>query len=281
MKPVKPETHWSKRAIEWIDGDTAFVSVPFTWNLPTVWSRCVALKQEGYKVRAGGPAVNLIPEYLAGVAQIGGEVDALPRHNPEATFTSLGCIRHCSFCAVAKTEGDLKEKQIWIPRRIVCDNNILACSMSHYDKVMDSLKPISYVDFNQGLDARLLKPHHIDRLKELDKPMLRFAWDDVNDEGVVTDAINRVVDAGFPRSKITIYVLIGNSDTPEDALYRLVMLRDVLKVVTFPMRFQPLYALRFNKYVAPGWTDRELKRMTRYWSKQMFFRGIPYADFIG
>ena len=53
---------WSKHSVEWIDGDTAYVSVPFTWNLPKAFPRCAALKQEGYHVRAGGPAVSLMPD---------------------------------------------------------------------------------------------------------------------------------------------------------------------------------------------------------------------------
>ena len=96
---------WSKKTVEWIEDDTAFVSVPFTWNLLKAFPRCAALKQEGYHVRAGGPAVSLMPDYLATVAEIGGDVDAVGRHNQNATFTTRGCIRQCEFCAVPKTEG--------------------------------------------------------------------------------------------------------------------------------------------------------------------------------
>ncbi len=274
-------TLWSKKTVTWVEGDTAFVSVPFTWNLPKAYSECVWWKQQGYKVRAGGCAVSLIPDYLTGVAEIGGEVDALPHHNPEATFTTRGCIRHCSFCAVPIIEGDFRELDSWIPKRIVCDNNLLASSRKHFDRVIDSLKHISGVDFNQGLDIRLLNDHHLERLKELDKPKLRFAWDDIKEETVVIDTLNKVVNAGFAKSRITVFVLIGNSDTPEDALYRLVTIRDILRVMPFPMRFQPLYALKYNEYVAPGWTDKELKRMMRYWARQCFVRQIPYDEFRG
>ncbi len=263
----------------WTEGKTAFVSIPFTSNMPRAYSQCVWLKQQGYNVRAGGPAVDLLPDYLKTVAQIGGDADALPRHNPDATVTTRGCIRQCSFCAVPKIEGQFRELDHWIPRRIICDNNLLASSQRHFDCVIDSLKSIKGVDFNQGLDARLLNDNHIARLKDLDKPQIRFAWDDVRGESNVRQAIKRMTDAGFPHSRITVYVLIGHNDTPEDALYRLVTIRDVLKITPFPMRFQPLYALKYNSYVAPGWNDRELKRMIRYWSRQGFLRQIPYADY--
>ena len=29
---VKTKSVWSKHSVEWIEGDTAYVSVPFTWN---------------------------------------------------------------------------------------------------------------------------------------------------------------------------------------------------------------------------------------------------------
>jgi hypothetical protein len=272
-------TGWSKHTVEWIEGDTAFVSVPFTWNLPKAFPRCAALKQEGYKVRAGGPAVSLLPDILANVAQIGGDVDAIAMHNPDATFTTRGCIRHCEFCAVPKIEGMFKELSAWQPARLVCDNNILAASRRHFDRVIDSVKHIAGVDFNQGLDKKELKDWHIDRLQELDKPIIRFAWDDVNEEASLRDAIARMLAAGFPHSRMTVYVLIGWADTPEDAMYRLVTLRDVLRVATFPMRYQSLKSLKYNDYVAPGWTNDELNKMMRYWSSQQFFRNVPYDEF--
>ncbi len=272
-------TEWSKRTLTWIEDETAFVSVPFTWNLPRAFSQCVWLKQQGYHVRAGGPAVSLIPDYLQDVTEIGGEVEALSRHNPEATVTTRGCVRQCSFCAVPKIEGEFRELPVWEPRRIICDNNLLASSHRHFDRVIDSLKGSSGVDFNQGLDKRELKPYHIDRLKELDKPHIRFSWDDINEESLIFEGVRKFIEAGFPHSRITIYILIGYNDTPENALYQMVTVRDILKVTPFPMRFQPLYELKYNSYIAPGWTDKELRRMVRYWSRQRFLRQIPYAGY--
>ena len=178
-----------------------------------------------------------------------------------------------------KIEGEFRELSAWQPARLVCDNNILAASRRHFDRVIDSVKHIEGVDFNQGLDKKELKDWHIDRLQDLDKPMIRFAWDDVNEEPALRDAISKMLAAGFPHSRMTVYVLIGWNDTPEDAMYRFVILRDVLRVATFPMRYQSLKSLKYNDYVAPGWTDEELKKMMRFWSSQQFFRAIPYDEF--
>jgi hypothetical protein len=180
---------------------------------------------------------------------------------------------------VPKIEGEFRELSAWQPARLVCDNNILAASRRHFDRVIDNVKHIEGVDFNQGLDKKELKNWHIDRLQELDKPMIRFAWDDVNEEPALRDAIDGILAAGFPHSRISVLALIGWNDTPEDALYRLVTLRDVLRVTAFPMRYQSLKSVKYNDYVASGWTDEELKKMMRYWARQNWFKKIPYDEF--
>ena len=85
---------WAKRYLEWTEGQRAYLSVVFTWDLPKAYQRAVWLREMGYEVHAGGPAVDLMPDVLADVAQVNGcKVDALSRHNPLATFTSRGCVR--------------------------------------------------------------------------------------------------------------------------------------------------------------------------------------------
>lgn len=269
---------WPKRTIEWTEDNTAYLSVPFTWNLPEVYSRCVWYRQQGFQVRAGGPAVELMPNYLSGLADIGGEVDALSKHNPNATFTSRGCIRNCQFCAVPKIEGELRELTHWEPKPIVCDNNLLACSLRHFDTVIDTLKHLTNVDFNQGLDARLLKQHHIDRLRELHLHCVRLAWDNVHLESTIMNAINRLLAAGLAKSKIRVYVLVGFDDTQDDALYRCQTLKD-RGILPNPQRYQPLDTLRKDSYVGLGWSARLLTDFIRYWSRQKWLRPIPFAEY--
>ena len=74
---------WRAGIADWIDGETAYVSVPFTWLLPQAYERASWFACQGYRVRAGGPGVALMPDYLRDIAEIGGDVDALPRHGLE------------------------------------------------------------------------------------------------------------------------------------------------------------------------------------------------------
>lgn len=272
--------NWSGGYIEWIEGNTAYISVVFSWLLGKAFQRAVWLKMQGYEVRAGGPAVSYNPKFLLSVAEIGGEVDALSRHNPEATFTTRGCIRKCSFCIVSKIEPEYKELSDFPIRPIVCDNNFLASSRKHFDLVIDRLKPIKGIDFNQGLDSRLLTKYQAERLAELDLYCVRLAWDHVGIEKDIMRSIDLLLAAGIPKNKIRCYVLIGFDDTPKDALYRLQTLKD-LGLWPNPMRYQPLNAVRRNEYIASGWTERQLRNYMRYWSRLRWLEHIPFADYIG
>lgn len=272
---------WSKRFIEWTNGDTAYLSVVFTWDLPQAYQRAVWLGMDGYDVKAGGPAVMLMPEYLSAVAEctVRSPRPVIHRHNSWATKTSLGCCNACPFCAVPKIEGQLLELREWPVRPIVCDNNLLACSRRHFDDVVDKLKRLRspFVDFNQGLDARKLTKHHATRLAELNC-IVRLAFDSVSYESAFMRAFERLRAAGIPKSRIRVYVLCGFNDTPEDALYRLKTVTD-LGIEPNPMRYNPLDTLVRDSYIPPNWTTRELRRMVRYWANLRYFRAVPFEDF--
>jgi len=243
------------------------------------YQRAVWLKAQGFNIRAGGPAVAMRRDFWTGIAKVSGNVDALPRHNPNATFTSRGCPRKCGFCIVPKIEGDLIELDEWPIRPIVCDNNLLACSKNHFDNVINKLKGLKKVDFNQGLDARLLTDHHANRLTEINLEIVRLAWDHISLENKIIVAIERLVGVGIPKSKIRVYVLIGFNDTPEDALYRLQTLKD-FGVWPSPMRYQPLDAVRRNDHIGANWSEPQLKDYMRYWSRLYWLEHIPFEDYV-
>ena len=144
--------------------------------------------------------------------------------------------------------------------------------------VIDKLKPLKGIDFNQGLDARLLTDHHANRLRELDIEIIRIAWDDTHLENAIMSALERLQRAGFKSGNIRAYVLIGFKDTPEDALYRLQTLKD-MGVMPNPMRYQPLDTHKRNAYVGEHWTDVELKNYMRYWSRQIWLGHVPFEEY--
>lgn len=267
---------WSGGLADWTEGETAFVSVVFSWLVQSAYQRAQWYKTQGYRVRVGGPAAMLQPRYFTEFD--GGEVNALHYHNPQATFTTRGCIRNCKFCGVPKFEGAFRELDDWESKPIICDNNFLASSRKHFDRAIDRLKPVEGVDFNQGLDARLLTDYHAGRLAELDMLCVRLAWDHSKIEAQFRKAFDTLIGAGFPASKIRVYVIIGFDDDPQDALYRLETVKG-LGAYPNPMRYQPLNSTRRNEYVHPNWSDSELTRYMRYWANLRITRRVPFAEF--
>ncbi len=256
---------WRKGIASWKVGNTLYISVPFTWLMANAEEMA---KQHKGKVLIGGPGTAQ-PSECPGFSP-------LLFHNPCATFTTRGCPNNRSFCAVPKIEGEFREMQSWRPAPVICDNNLLAATDKHFYKVIDSLRQFPACDFNQGLDARLFRRDHASQIATLNHPMVRFSFDHVNHETKVHDAIEISRSEGL--RDFGVYVLFGYKDTPEDALYRLNKVRE-WGVFPNPMRYQPLDATEKNAYVADGWTEKELRKMMKYYSRLSWLEHIPYGDF--
>lgn len=264
---------WRKDIAAWRCGRTLYLSVPFTWLLPKAEQMAKAHKG---KVVAGGPAVDLMGANWADTPKEC-PFDTLAMHNPCATVTTRGCPNRCKFCAVPQVEGRFRELPTWKPAPVICDNNLLAASRAHFERVIDSLMPFERVDFNQGLDARRFTSWHAGQIARLKSCKVRFAFDQVSMESAVADALQVARNAGL--REFGIYVLIGFDDTPDNALYRLEKIRS-WGIRPTPMRFQPLDTLEKNAYIAPGWTKRELARTMSYYSRLRWLGHIPFSDFV-
>ena len=275
------------------------VSVVFTWQFRSALTMGYKHhRATGGDVEIGGPAVELVRRPNESVwnprrrwlrfprvpRDDKGVVDVMGLVNPDATFTTRGCPNKCGFCAVPRVEGSFRELKRWRPAPIVCDNNLLACSQRHFERVLVSLKQFGRADFNQGLDCRLLRLWHADQLGRLykggTKVKVRFAFDRMNVQSRLLEAIDRVLTSGIPRQSIGVYVLIGFNDTPEEAIERLEIVR-MLKIRPNPMRYQPLRALKKNSYVyeGGGWTERKLRDVMRYYSGLRYFGSIPFSEY--
>ena len=269
---------WPKKPYRWFQDGRWHISIPFTWTLPQVRQEILYrnLFNDDRPI-VGGPAVKLMPDYLADIADVGSDMlGVLQRINPNATKTSEGCIRKCGFCAVPRIEKDFIEYESFPIRPILCDNNFMACSDKHRESVYTKLRGLKGIDFNQGLDARLMTKWDAEQLTEL-KAITRFAWDDVRVETAVLNAIRLMKDTGLPTRYLRCYVLIGFNDTPEDALYRLTTLV-AHGVRPNPMRYTPLDSLT-GKYVGKNWTEDELIRYMRYWANLRHTSGVPFKQF--
>lgn len=285
---------WNKGILQWRWAGTLYLSVPFTWQLPSAREVAAEYRHRAkHPVRAGGPAVELLPDYLAGVADTTTplEIGALQLHNPFACRTSQGCPYRCAWCINRDRPLELLPK--FEPRPLVCDDNFLACPWPHIERAMEKLGRLPFVDFNQGLDASLFSEGVAALMAQLRQVRIRFAWDRPAQEKGVRLSIRWA--RAYDLADIRCYVMIGyprryaGYDTPEYARYRCETLRQ-LGVLPNVQRFQPVrvdpahgiemqHLLRKNSYIAPAWTGHELGRFARYWNRQVWFRKVPYDEF--
>jgi hypothetical protein len=169
---------WSKGLVSWKKDNTLYISVPFTWLMSKAEE--LAQKHDG-PVLIGGPGTGK-PTTCPGF-------NPLELHNPDAVFTTRGCPNNCGFCMVKRLEPDYYEIPNFIPKSCVCDNNFTAASKKHQERAVDKLKTLPFVDFNQGMEAKLFTPGLADLLGNL-KCKIRFAFDRVNYEKYVKEAID-------------------------------------------------------------------------------------------
>lgn len=187
-------------------------------------------------------------------------------------FTSRGCVRACPFCVVPEKEGHIKAVadiyEFWDPRHkhiVLCDNNILALP-EHFRRVADQISDENLtVDFNQGLDIRLLTSETVDILASLRiKPNLRFSWDNTKSESAVLRGVQLLRDAGIKRSQF--FVLSGFDSTFEDDLYRLNRLKE---------EGQRAYLMRYNTVRG----KREYNDLAAWANQPAFFAKTTFEEF--
>ena len=256
--------NWNKGIATWAVDDILYISVPFTWLVEE--AQVIARKWKG-KVKIGGPGL-MEPSHCEGF-------EPILFHNPCATFTTRGCPNACPFCAVPVLEPEFVEINNFRPAPVICDNNLLAASFKHIERVVDCIKQYRYVDFNQGLEAGRFTPEVADLLGQL-RCKVRFAFDSWGQETILKDAIDLCQQR--TTNDIGVYVLVGFDDTPDSSRARLELIRS-WGIRPNPMRYQPIDAEKRNSYLAPAWRNRDMRKMMAYYHNLRTYEHIPYDVF--
>jgi hypothetical protein len=200
----------------WDEADEVHISVAFTWALPRAeW----LAKQWAHvaPVKIGGPATG----------ERGGDFTPGMYLKKGYVITSRGCPNNCWFCDAWKREGrEVREYDIKDGHNLL-DNNILACSENHQEKVFAMLgrqkkRPM----LTGGLEAARFTEHHAEVLQRLKPHTFAFAYDEPSDWDPLVYAAGICQEAGLIGPGIghtcRAYVLIGYPhDTMERAEKRL------------------------------------------------------------
>ena len=103
-------------------------------------------------------------------------------------FMSRGCPRGCEFCHVAEKEGERSRKvanlsEFWKGQRHIelMDPTTLACP--EWKDIPGHLEDSkAYVNFNQGVDVRLMTEEKIQQIMRIKTKIIHFAWDRYRDK---------------------------------------------------------------------------------------------------
>ena len=185
-------------------------------------------------------------------------------------FLSRGCPRGCSFCHVEAKEGrrtfkvaDLSE--FWNGQKniVLCDPNILACR-EWKDLLQQLIDSGAWVDFNQGLDIRLMTAEKAEMLKKIKVKQLHFAWDRFTDKEKILPKFQMFKEiTGIDARKLSVFVLCNFDTTIDQDLERIYTLRD--------LGYLP-YVMLYNKEALPK--GHEMRRLQRWVNNRFIFQSV-------
>lgn len=212
------------------------------------------------------------------------EIDAMfpdysiyPQVDYAIGFLTRGCIRHCPWCVVPKKEGKIRAYRTWREikrpdsRNIVfMDNNVLACQHG-IEQMRDMIGQDVRIDFNQGLDARLIDDDvagTLSRLKWIRHIRMSCDTDAMLD--TVLKAIRRLEQHGVKPYRVFVYLLVQDIASAER---RAIALRDVgADVFAQPYR-------DFNTNAEP---PDDQKHFARWVNMKAIFKSVKsFKDYRG
>ena len=186
-------------------------------------------------------------------------------------FLTRGCPRACHFCIVAGKEGRASMKvadlcEWWSGQKYIklLDPNLLACPV-HMNLLRQLYESGAWVDFTQGLDARLLTWENVQAINAIKLKEIHFAWDSMEESDAVLRGLRLYRKCGRKNRHgqyATVYVLTNYDTTMEENLYRIYTLRD--------MGFDP-YVMIYDKPNAP----REIRMLQRWCNNYTIFKTTP------
>jgi len=122
--------------------------------------------------------------------------------------------------------------------------------LSAYDEIKDiyakHFRPapkIRYVDFNQGVDARLFNEENVAQLSRIAISPLRIAFDDIRTRPAYEKALRLSVEAGL--KDFSNYLLYNFNDKPIELYQRMKINVDLceelnVSIYSFPMKYHPI-----------------------------------------
>lgn len=285
--------------------DLILITTLFTFH----WRDYVASANEfkrlypGARILIGGAYASLFPEQVekyTGIRPVIGNIPEVDECRPDLSlvikhstvneshiFTTKGCPRGCEFCGSARMENNPYVIRSWKehihPGATFCtihDNNILAHGDDHFADVMEHLASSKMKHmFDNGFDCRFFDRHHARLITKTRFKEIRFAFDTMDEDGFLQNAISLCKEEGIRPTKIKVFILYNFKDDLEEALYRA---SEVHKLGARPwaMRYTPLvWGNDTRKYIGERWTRPELALFNKYINRFGVMRSMSFEEF--
>lgn len=254
------------------DPDEVWASCIFDWNRHKTDG--LRFLYPDAEIHIGGSGVDLHSRLPEEVDRMMPDYSIYPDWNIDIGFTTRGCIRNCPFCVVPRKEGRFRRFQhpseFHHPDHkgaMLMDNNILA-DKSWFLEVTDwIISERMKVDFNQGLDLRLMDKDIAERIRAL-MPLAnwKFAFDSLDYEDEVRKGVRMLLDAGIKmRSMAQVYVYLDSDEDWESAFERVSILKE--------LGTMPYVMINRNARITPRM--RALKR----WTRPQIFYSTSWEDY--
>lgn len=224
-------------------------------------------------VISGGTGYNSTTELPKEIDSICPDYKLYPNLKSAYGFLTRGCPNKCSWCVVPRKEGeirpyaDIDDFLGGMDSAVLMDNNVLASDWGIKQIEKIAHKKIK-IDFNQGLDARLI-----------DKPMakllakvrwlspLRMSCDTDGMLDKVLTATNNLREFGCKPSNYFIYVLVTDIDS---GLRRVVKLNE--------SGLDP-FAQPYIDFSGKNKVTKEQKKFARWVNHKAIFRSVEWVNY--
>lgn len=134
-----------------------------------------------------------------------------------------------------------------------------------YENLFKRSKRKRIVDFNQGIDSRLINEANMQKLAEVNIFPLRIAFDHWKLRDIYEKSVRTAAQSGI--TKLSNYLLYNFEDTPEELYYRLRMNVDLceeldISIYSFPMKYHPINDKDYFKnrdYIGKHWNRKYIR----------------------
>lgn len=134
-----------------------------------------------------------------------------------------------------------------------------------YDKIFKKVKRARYIDFNQGVDARLVTDAKMAKISEINIRPLRIAFDHYSMAKIYIKAIRSAAKHGI--TDLSNYLLYNYQDKPEELYFRMRINIDLCEelgvtIYSFPMKYHPVDDPNYfcnRDYIGENWNRKFIR----------------------